>query len=72
MQLAQNNAPKYQIWVGDLNSLYDFEIGLGAVRLPVVCNTTDDLQTARVLRDQSGDYQTASWIQDTETGDIVA
>ena len=61
---------KYEVWVGDLNSLYDFEIDGKPPYAPVLYGESDDLDNARKLREYVQDYQTAAWIQ-TETGEVV-
>ena len=64
------NTPTYEVWIGDLNSLYDFEIGL-APYTPVLHDKCDDLAQARRVRENTQDFQTAVWIQNSETGEVV-
>lgn len=61
---------KYEVWVGDLNSLYDFEIEGTTPYSPVLYDCADDLEDARKIREDIQSYQTAAWIQ-TETGEVV-
>lgn len=70
MIMTNINAQKYEVWVGDLNSLYDFEIGL-APYSPVCHDKCETLEQARKLREETQDYQTAAWIRNSETGELV-
>lgn len=70
MFMENINAQNYEVWVGDLNSLYDFEIGL-APYSPVCTEKGVTLEAARKIRENTQDYQTAVWIQNSETGEVV-
>lgn len=61
-----NHTPKYEIWTADLNSLY-----LDECRPPVFaedCFTYDEAVKARSEWQQ---HDTAAWIRDKETGEVV-
>ncbi len=64
------NRGRYEVWVADLDSLYDYEVGKPPN--PATCGfRSDDLALAREDRDSMSDHRTASWIVDGTNSEIV-
>ena len=61
-----NNYPKYEIWIADLNSLYDNEIR--PAFFAEDCLSYDEALNAR-KKWQTSD--TAAWIKDKDTGLVI-
>lgn len=56
----------YEIWIADLSSLY-----IGEIRPPVFAEDCHYYADAIKARTEYQTHNTAAWIQDKETGEIV-
>ena len=59
--------PKYEIWTADLSSLYDD----AGVFPPSFAEDCVDIDEARAAVKEYQTHDTAAWIKDKETGEIV-